>query len=95
LFAEADESADDLSDEERLDTLTDTAEHPVLSHSEVNDQDWMELVWTLRYQQPEIFREVLLILRARASAEAHPALAVEPASAAGQPPAGLEEESAL
>jgi hypothetical protein len=95
FFAEVDESADDLSDEERLDTLSDTAEHPVLSHSEVNDQDWMELLWTLRYQQPEVFREVLLILRARARAEAQQP-PVEPASAAGQPPtAGLEEESAL
>jgi hypothetical protein len=94
FFADADESADDLSDDERLDALSDTAEHPFLSHSEVNDHDWMELAWTLRYQQPEIFREVLLILRARARAEEAAAAAVAPQSAAGgEPPAGLPKKS--
>ena len=32
------------------------------------DQDWMELAWILRYQCPDLFVEMLLLLRARAVA---------------------------
>ncbi|MEF8720347.1 MAG: hypothetical protein V5B35_06730 [Candidatus Accumulibacter necessarius] len=97
FFADADEGTDELSDEERLDLLSDSdANRPFLNHSEVNDHDWMELAWTLRYQHPEIFREVLLILRARARAEEGQAAGVaQPSSAEQRPPAGQEEESAL
>ncbi len=58
----------------------------------------MELAWTLRYQQPEVFREVLLILRARARTEERqqataespsPQLPVQPTLGEG------DEESAL
>ena len=72
------------------------ANRPFLNYSEVDDHDWMELAWTLRYQHPEIFREVLLILRARARAEEGQAAGVaQPSSAEQRPPAGQEEESAL
>ena len=97
FFADADEAADELTDEERLDLLSDSdANRPFLNHSEVNDHDWMELAWTLRYQHPEIFREVLLILRARATSEGGRSAGVEQQSVAEQRlPAGQEEESAL
>jgi hypothetical protein len=39
---------------------------PVLQHDEVADQDWMELAWLLRYQLPDLFTEMLLVLRAKA-----------------------------
>lgn len=39
---------------------------PVLQHDEVADQDWMELAWLLRYQCPDLFTEMLLVLRAKA-----------------------------
>jgi hypothetical protein len=39
---------------------------PVLHHDEVADQDWMELAWLLRYQCPDLFSEMLLVLRAKA-----------------------------
>jgi hypothetical protein len=39
----------------------------VLQHDEVADQDWMELAWLLRYQCPDLFTEMLLVLRAKAS----------------------------
>jgi hypothetical protein len=39
---------------------------PVLQHDEVADQDWMELAWLLRYQCPDLFIEMLLVLRAKA-----------------------------
>ena len=95
LFDDGDDSLAELSDEERLDALSDpAANRPFLTHSEVNDHDWMELSWTLRYQQPEIFRDVLLTLRARARAEE-----LQQTGAANQGPgaesAPPEEESAL
>jgi hypothetical protein len=39
---------------------------PVLQHDEVADRDWMELGWLLRYQCPDLFGEMLLVLRAKA-----------------------------
>lgn len=99
FFDDVDESTAELDDEERLDELSDPdANRPFLSHSEISDQDWMELTWTLRYQHPEIFRDVLLILRARARAlepqqtrEETPTRANEQSRLPGEP----EEESAL
>ena len=58
----------------------------------------MELTWLLRYEHPEIFRDVLLILRARARAEEPQLASDETASRANEqrrPPGEPEEESAL
>ncbi|WP_296498993.1 hypothetical protein [Rhodoferax sp.] len=41
---------------------------PSLEQDEVADQDWMELAWILRYQCPDLFIEMLLVLRAKARA---------------------------
>ncbi|RZI84291.1 MAG: hypothetical protein EOP38_09595 [Rubrivivax sp.] len=38
---------------------------PVVEQDEVADQDWMELAWILRYQCPDLFIEMLLVLRAK------------------------------
>jgi hypothetical protein len=97
FFGEADEAAAEMSDEERLDALADDdANRSFLSHSEVDDHDWMELAWMLRYQHPEIFRDVLLILRARSrAAESAASGAATPVSAAAASPAEPDEESAL
>lgn len=96
FFADAEESADDMTDEERLDALADPGvNRPFLAHSEVNDHDWMELAWTLRYQYPEIFREVLLILRARVRAEELMSSDLIRPDSADSLRAGPEEESAL
>ena len=35
---------------------------------EVADHDWMELAWILRYECPDLFIEMLLVLRAKARA---------------------------
>lgn len=35
---------------------------------EVADSDWMQLAWLLRYQNPDLFIEMLLVLRAKARA---------------------------
>jgi hypothetical protein len=39
-----------------------------VEQDEVADQDWMELAWILRYQNPDLFIEMLLVLRAKARA---------------------------
>lgn len=41
---------------------------PVLSQDEVADSDWMQLAWILRYECPDLFIEMLMVLRAKASA---------------------------
>jgi hypothetical protein len=40
---------------------------PVIQQEEVADQDWMELAWLLRYKLPDLFTEMLLVLRAKAA----------------------------
>ena len=41
---------------------------PRVEQDEVADQDWMELAWILRYECPDLFIEMLLVLRAKARA---------------------------
>ena len=55
-------------------TLTESAlrgqawAKPRLELDEVADQDWMQLAWTLRYECPDLFIEMLLVLRAKVRA---------------------------
>lgn len=41
---------------------------PKVEQDEIADNDWMELAWLLRYQNPDLFIETLLVLRAKARA---------------------------
>ncbi|MGA8391790.1 MAG: hypothetical protein WB775_06600 [Burkholderiaceae bacterium] len=41
---------------------------PRVERDEVADQDWMELAWLLRYELPDLFIEMLIVLRAKARA---------------------------
>ncbi len=41
---------------------------PKLDEDEVADSDWMQLAWLLRYECPDLFIEMLLVLRAKARA---------------------------
>jgi hypothetical protein len=41
---------------------------PILQLDEVADQDWMELAWLLRYELPDLFIEMLMVLRAKVRA---------------------------
>ena len=41
---------------------------PSLHQDEVADGDWMQLAWILRYECPDLFIEMLMVLRAKASA---------------------------
>ena len=39
-----------------------------VEQDEISDRDWMELAWILRYQNPDLFIEMLTVLRAKARA---------------------------
>ena len=41
---------------------------PKLELDEVADQDWMQMAWLLRYEVPDLFMEMLMVLRAKARA---------------------------
>jgi hypothetical protein len=41
---------------------------PRVELDEVSDQDWMQLAWLLRYECPDLFMEMLLVMRAKARA---------------------------
>ncbi len=41
---------------------------PRVEEDEVADQDWMQLAWLLRHECPDLFIEMLLVLRAKARA---------------------------
>lgn len=69
---------------------------PVLSRSEVADGDWMETAWVLRYELPDAFEEVMIILRDRAQKmlEMFDVSSI-PAPSGSEHAAGDEEESAI
>jgi hypothetical protein len=69
---------------------------PLLSRSEVADGDWMETAWVLRYEVPDGFEEMMIILRDRAQKmlEMFDA-AFMPVAAESETAAGDEEESAI
>ena len=64
-FDAMDDHGDMLSQDE---LLAKAYEKPKLEQDEVADQDWMQLAWILRYELPDLFIEMLLVLRAKASA---------------------------
>ena len=64
-FDAMDDHGDMLSQDE---LLAKAYEKPKLEQDEVADQDWMQLAWLLRYELPDLFIEMLLVLRAKASA---------------------------
>ena len=41
---------------------------PRVEQDEISDQDWMQLAWILRYECPDLFIEMLMVLRAKVSA---------------------------
>lgn len=48
--------------------LASAYEKPRIEQDEIADRDWMELAWILRYQCPDLFIEMLTVLRAKARA---------------------------
>ena len=64
-FDAVDDYGDMLSQDE---LLAKAYEKPKLEQDEVADKDWMQLAWILRYELPDLFIEMLLVLRAKASA---------------------------
>lgn len=43
-------------------------ERPQVEQDEIADHDWMEMAWLLRYENPDLFIEMLTVLRANARA---------------------------
>jgi hypothetical protein len=41
---------------------------PKIDEDDIADQDWMQLAWILRYRLPDLFIEMILVLRAKARA---------------------------
>ena len=48
--------------------LSSAYARPKVELDEIADQDWMQLAWILRYELPDLFIEMLMVLRAKASA---------------------------
>lgn len=65
MFDAIDDSGELLSKSE---LLASAYAKPRLEQDEIADQDWMELAWLLRYQLPDLFIEMLTVLRAKARA---------------------------
>jgi len=69
---------------------------PLLTRSEVADGDWMETAWILRYELPDAFEEVMIILRDRAQKMLEMADAASiPAPPGAESAVDDEEESAI
>jgi hypothetical protein len=64
-FDAMEDHGDMLSQDELLAKAYEKAK---IEQDEVADQDWMQLAWLLRYELPDLFIEMLLVLRAKASA---------------------------
>ena len=64
-FDAVDDHGDMLSQDE---LLAKAYEKPKLEQDEIADKDWMQLAWLLRYELPDLFIEMLLVLRAKARA---------------------------
>ncbi|MDO9357524.1 MAG: hypothetical protein Q7T70_00855 [Polaromonas sp.] len=48
--------------------LASAYEKPRVQQDEIADKDWMPLAWILRYELPDLFIEMLMVLRAKGSA---------------------------
>ncbi|MDB5967365.1 MAG: hypothetical protein JWQ72_3865 [Polaromonas sp.] len=48
--------------------LSSAYARPQFQQDEIADRDWMELAWILRYKLPDLFIEMLVVLRAKVSA---------------------------
>lgn len=66
LYEYGDEGRTQAIDDDLLNLTrdTDSIAYP-LAGANVEDRDWMQVTYILRYELPEIFREVLMKLRAR------------------------------
>ena len=69
---------------------------PLVSRFEIADGDWMETAWLLRYELPDAFEEVTMILRDRAQKRVELANELALAGPSDSAPVpGDEEESAI
>jgi hypothetical protein len=52
----------------RADLQARAYERPQVEQDDIADRDWMEMAWLLRYENPDLFIEMLTVLRAKARA---------------------------
>ncbi|MCX7257203.1 MAG: hypothetical protein NTZ64_10815 [Polaromonas sp.] len=52
----------------RADMQARAYERPQVERDDIADRDWMEMAWLLRYEIPDLFIEMLTVLRAKARA---------------------------
>jgi hypothetical protein len=52
----------------RIELQARAYEKPRVDQDEISDHDWMEMAWLLRYENPDLFIEMLTVLRAKARA---------------------------
>ena len=64
-FDASDDNGDILSED---DLRANAYRQSILDEDEVADHDWMQMAWLLRYECPDLFIEMLLVLRAKALA---------------------------
>jgi hypothetical protein len=64
-FDAADDDGEMISED---DLRANAWARPRIDQDEVADQDWMQLAWLLRYELPDLFIEMLVVLRAKARA---------------------------
>jgi hypothetical protein len=70
LFESGDEAKTQALDDDLLNLMRESEpQSSPLEMANVEDHDWMEVTTILRYQHPDIFREVLLKLRTRLKKE--------------------------
>jgi hypothetical protein len=75
------------------DSISDT--QPRITRAEASDGDWMETAWVLRHEHPDIFEQVIILLRDRMQRFAEQAAAAiqNPVAESSEP--GEVEESAI
>ena len=94
LYEYGDEGKTQAIDDDLLSLTSDTDSKPSsLDRASVEDHDWMEVTYILRYELPEIFREVLMKLRARYQAYLRNLQAEELAELQGAEEEGDEDEA--
>jgi len=66
-----------------------------ITRAEASDGDWMETAWVLRHEHPDIFEQVIILLRDRMQRFAEQAAAAiqNPVAESSEP--GEVEESAI
>ena len=88
------EKVDEIDEALNLgDSISDS--RPRITRAEAADGDWMETAWVLHHDYPDIFEQVIILMRDRLQRFAEQAAAAVQTPATGQSEPGDHEESAI